>query len=306
MALQDAGSGRAESVPGVGGHLTEKLLETGDLAFVSHLLLFGILDEFENLLHVGESLMEGVHHAFDLQHGLFDGAGGGGAVGKGLNGSRDGAARFLGVFLTGRFAAFGGIVPIPGLIALPVAGLLTAAVLTTLPGIPGIPALFGSARSFLDGCRGRFFGVRFLGISGVGVVRFLMPMSAFRGVVLGRQRVVGGFLITGGLGSGLRVIRVGGFLDRRGRFGGDRGFGVLRGGGFDRRQIGGGFERGIGGSTGGGGKDFLLTGLWFGETALGAEGAAAGAVTEGRTTGGGTCGWILGFGTHELRIGMGR
>lgn len=312
MALENAGSGRPEAFPGVGGDLTEKFLEAADLAFVGYLLLLGVLDEFENLLHVGEGLMEGVHDPFDFQHGLFDRARGGRAVGQGLDGSGDGSARFLDVFLTGRLAAFGGIVPIPGFLALTIAvavpGFLTATtVLTTfagIPRIPGVASLLGTARSFLEGRRGRFLGVGFLRITGVGVMRFLVPVGALGGVVLGGKRVVGGLLVSGGLGGSVRVVGGFGIPGRREGFRGDLGFGVLRARGVDRRQAGGGFERGIGRGVRGG-KGFLLTGLRFRETALGAEGAAAGAVAEGRTAGG-TGGWILSFGTHELRIGMGR
>lgn len=57
------------------GQLADDLLETEHLAFVHDLLLFGVLDEFEDFLHVLEGLLEGIDDAFDLEDGLLDAAG---------------------------------------------------------------------------------------------------------------------------------------------------------------------------------------------------------------------------------------
>jgi hypothetical protein len=52
--------------------LSDDLLEALNLAFVGDLVLLGIFNQFENLLHVMQGLLEAVHDTFHFEHRLFN------------------------------------------------------------------------------------------------------------------------------------------------------------------------------------------------------------------------------------------
>lgn len=54
------------------GELFEHFLQSLDLALVRHLLLFGVLEQFENLLHVLQRTVESIHHLLHFEHCLFN------------------------------------------------------------------------------------------------------------------------------------------------------------------------------------------------------------------------------------------
>lgn len=78
------GRGRHHPIANL-GELSHQVLQALHFAFVGHLLLLGVLDEFQDFLHVLESLLQRVDDPFHLQHRLLDGAGRGGAVGQRLD-----------------------------------------------------------------------------------------------------------------------------------------------------------------------------------------------------------------------------
>jgi hypothetical protein len=66
------GLGRREALADL-GQLPNQFLKLRHFAFIGHLLLLGVLDQFEDLLHVVEGTLEGVDHPFHLKDGLLDG-----------------------------------------------------------------------------------------------------------------------------------------------------------------------------------------------------------------------------------------
>lgn len=275
-----------QAVARLGGHLPEKLLQALDLALVRDLLLFRILDEFKDGLHVLESLLQRVHDALHLKHRLLDRARRSRAVGQGLHASRDrpvigfprvGAAGFLAAPGLARFVLFRAFLVVGRFLRIPLrlAGGIVVGEIGWRLVLAGILEIIGIVRVATFGA--------------LRIADLLGFLGRERGVLdgipgRGRDRRHGG---------GCAATKApGGFLDRRG---GRRGVVVSRGDGrgrtldYTRGLLDGGWDR-----DGFSGRCVVGGDLRFREAVLGAEGASAGALTQ-RGTAGGTGGRGLGF-----------